>query len=156
MDILQNYKNKKKILLSVFLIIIFMTLISVFFAKFIIIKIDGVSMLPHYKNDSLHLVIKTNNFTNLDDVLINKNESLIIKKLVGLSGDYIFISNNKILLNNQDITNYFITDNFITDEINIIVPNNSYFVLGTNLSKSNDSLDFGFLTKESMIGKLLI
>lgn len=156
MNIFQNHKNKKIILLSVFLIIIFIILISVFFAKFIIIKIDGVSMLPHYKNDSLHLVIKTNNFTNLDDVLINKNGSLIVKKLVGLSGDHIFLSNNKILLNNQDITNYFITDNFITDEINIIVPNNSYFVLGTNLSKSNDSLNFGFLTKESMIGKLLI
>lgn len=156
MNIFQNHKNKKIILLSVFLIIIFIILISVFFAKFIIIKIDGVSMLPHYKNDSLHLVIKTNNFTNLDDVLINKNGSLIIKKLVGLSGDHIFLSNNKILLNNQDITNYFITDNFITDEINIIVPNNSYFVLGTNLSKSNDSLNFGFLTRESMIGKLLI
>ncbi|QDY88587.1 signal peptidase I [Mycoplasma anserisalpingitidis] len=156
MNIFQNHKNKKIILLSVFLIIIFIILISVFFAKFIIIKIDGVSMLPHYKNDSLHLVIKTNNFTNLDDVLINKNGSLIVKKLVGLSGDHIFLSNNKILLNNQDITNYFITDNFITDEINIIVPNNSYFVLGTNLSKSNDSLNFGFLTRESMIGKLLI
>lgn len=156
MNIFQNHKNKKIILLSVFLIIIFIILISVFFAKFIIIKIDGVSMLPHYKNDSLHLVIKTNNFTNLDDVLINKNGTLIVKKLVGLSGDHIFLSNNKILLNNQDITNYFITDNFITDEINIIVPNNSYFVLGTNLSKSNDSLNFGFLTKESMIGKLLI
>lgn len=156
MNIFQNHKNKKIILLSAFLIIIFIILISVFFAKFIIIKIDGVSMLPHYKNDSLHLVIKTNNFTNLDDVLINKNGSLIVKKLVGLSGDHIFLSNNKILLNNQDITNYFITDNFITDEINIIVPNNSYFVLGTNLSKSNDSLNFGFLTRESMIGKLLI
>lgn len=156
MNIFQNHKNKKWILLSVFLIIIFIILISVFFTKFIIIKIDGFSMLPHYKNDSIHLVIKTNNFTNLDDVLINKNESLIIKKLVGLSGDHIFISNNKILLNNQDITNYFITDNFIIDEINIIVPNNSYFVLGTNLSKSNDSLDFGFLTRESMIGKLII
>ncbi|MBW0594314.1 signal peptidase I [Mycoplasmopsis anatis] len=155
-NILKNHKINKIILLITFLILVFVIIISVFFIKFMIIKIDGDSMIPHYENNSIHLVWKTKNFSNLDDVLINKNDTLIIKKLVGLSGDHIFVSNNKILLNGQDITNYFIIDNFITDEINIIVPNDSCFVLGTNLSKSNDSLKFGFLAIESMIGKVLI
>ncbi|VEU76486.1 Signal peptidase I (SPase I) (leader peptidase I) [Mycoplasmopsis columboralis] len=112
-------------------------------------------MLPTFKNKENYLIWKTKNVSVGDVIVFSKSDHVVIKKIVAGPHDVIEISENKILVNSIDISEYFIFDNLKQDHLQIKVPEDKYFVLGTNLPKSIDSRSFGFLTQQDIIGKIM-
>ncbi|WP_323850282.1 signal peptidase I [Mycoplasmoides gallisepticum] len=123
------------------------------FFTFFLVKINGNSMLPLLKNGEWKLAFKYGPYNQKDIIIFEQNGVNVVKMIVGKEGDKIIIKNNNLFINNNLITSLFM-GNF-GDDIELIVPKNHFFVLGTNLNFSDDSRVFGFINSHQIIGKIL-
>ena len=84
-----------------------------------------------------------------------------IKRVIGTPGDHIVIDEGKVYVNDQLIEEKYIQPGIITTNgggncIDIIVPENSVFVMGDNRSHSTDSRCFGCIPLEKIESKVWI
>ena len=130
-------------------------------------QIVGNSMSPTFENSEVIIIDKlTHKFINLKRGEIisfyHEDSKLLIKRIIGLPGEYIEIKNNKIYINNEEISDYVKgvnTNNFKLEDIGYNkIPNDMYFVMGDNRNDSLDSRDsrVGLVKKSDIIGKSLI
>ena len=79
----------------------------------------------------------------------------IVKRVVGLPGDKVDISNGIVEVNEIG-TNY--SEDFTETKSHLdyplVVPPDNYFVLGDNRSQSNDSRNWGYVPTEDIVGKV--
>ena len=151
-----------KEVLSYALIIILVLL----FKHYIIspIRVDGDSMNPTLKNGDIMLLneigYKRNGVERFDIVVIDTDDDVIIKRVIGLPGDRLKYVDNKLYINDQEVQEKFehdVTHNFELKDIlgTDNVPNNMYFVLGDNRGNSKDSRIIGFIKPEQIRGKVI-
>ena len=79
----------------------------------------------------------------------------MVKRVIGCEGDRIEIIDGELYLNNDLIKyEYYIFD----EEYNAsyIIGKNQYFVLGDNISVSEDSRSFGLINESYIIGKVIL
>lgn len=84
-----------------------------------------------------------------------------IKRVIGVPGDHIIIKDGNVFVNGEIIKEEYLQPGVITDNgkgncINIIVPENSVFVMGDNRSQSTDSRCFGCVPLEKIESKVWI
>jgi signal peptidase I len=86
-----------------------------------------------------------------------------IKRLVGLPGDVVEIKGGSIYINDQPagepIFNqiyYYNRGQFGLAGEKLVVPADSYFVLGDNSASSKDSRYWGFVPKDNLLGQAMI
>jgi len=86
-----------------------------------------------------------------------------IKRLVGLPGETVEIKGGSIYINDKPAAEaifnriyYFNKGDFGSPGQKIVVPGNSYFVLGDNSASSKDSRYWGFVTKDDLLGQAMI
>lgn len=86
-----------------------------------------------------------------------------VKRVVGLPGEKVQIKGGSIFINDKPVTEpvfnriyYYNRGQFATEGEAIIVPKDSYFVLGDNSASSKDSRYWGFVPKEYILGKALL
>ena len=123
------------------------------------VRVQGESMSPTLNNKDWLFVTKIFNTYDYEDVIIfdshNYNNSLYIKRIIGLPGDHIVIKDNKVYRNNKELQEYYLPEDIrTTGDINIYVPENEYFVLGDNRGNSKDSRVMGTIPKEDIKAKL--
>ncbi len=154
---------------------LFVILISALSAFFLItyffffrpFQVAGDSMAPKYTKGQYILARKiAYNAPQRGDAIVlhapldpNKD---IIKRVIGLPGDTLSIKSGDVYLNNNklDENSYLKSGEktyggtFLKEEQSVTVPENQYFILGDNRPFSADSREFGFIKKESIIGKI--
>tara|TARA_Y100001968_G_scaffold236783_1_gene220092 strand:+ start:1518 stop:2084 length:567 start_codon:yes stop_codon:yes gene_type:complete len=81
--------------------------------------------------------------------------SALIKRVVGLPGDKIEISNGKLFRNEKEIDEAWIKEQIQYKMDQIEVPENSVWVLGDNRNNSLDSHLWGPLPEKNIIGKAM-
>ena len=150
-----------KEILSYALIIVLVIL----FKHYIIstIRVDGDSMNPTLKNGDIMLLneigYKRNGVERFDIVVIDTDDDVIIKRVIGLPGDRIKYVDNKLYVNDREIEEPFehdITHNFELMELGVDnVPKDEYFVLGDNRGNSKDSRIIGFIKASQIRGKVI-
>lgn len=87
-----------------------------------------------------------------------------IKRLVGLPGERLEISNGLVLINDKAIETpsiireryYYNRGDFAESGESVQIPDDAYFVLGDNSISSRDSRYWGFLPKKYLIGKAFL
>lgn len=87
-----------------------------------------------------------------------------IKRLIGLPGESVEISNGTILINGSAVDKdsvikeryYYNRGDFGSVDQSVHVPENAYYVLGDNSISSRDSRYWGFLPKKYVIGKAFL
>jgi len=86
-----------------------------------------------------------------------------IKRLVGLPGETVEIKGGSIYINDKPVPEpvfnqiyYYNRGDFGAEGQKIVIPENSYFVLGDNSASSKDSRYWGFVPKANLLGKALI
>jgi signal peptidase I len=143
-------------------------IISLAISAFIIIflyqpvKVEGTSMMPSLDDQERIFVNKY--VYRLEpiqrgDIVVFRYprdpSKSFIKRVIGLAGDRIRIEAGEVFLNGQpleeDYVPYAYADQRSYPEI--VVPANSYFVLGDHRSMSNDSRDFGAVNVGYIYGK---
>ena len=77
-----------------------------------------------------------------------------IKRLIGMPGDSVQISQGRVLVNGEAISEPYRHDppNPVDNFGPVTVPTRSYFVLGDNREDSWDSRDWGFVPESNIIG----
>ncbi len=124
----------------------------------------GSSMSPTLTNGETVLINKItyrrktpkrNEIVSFKHVDSSHNEMNIVKRIVGIPGDRIDIVDNILYLNDIEYKEIIKVGNM---EYPIVVPENSYFVLGDNTSNSMDSRyqEIGMIPETELTGKLII
>lgn len=128
----------------IFLITITLITIIIFFIIFVkVYRIQGTSMNPTLKQGEYVLCLKTNKIERGNIIAFTGRDSFVIKRVIGLPGDKIDISEDgTVSVNGSPLSEEYITNKAKGDvEIPLpyTVPKNSYFVLGDNRGDSLDS-----------------
>ena len=86
-----------------------------------------------------------------------------IKRIVGLPGEEISLTDGKVFINGQMLDETYLSDtlrtsggSFLSENTPVVVPDQSYFVLGDNRIASSDSRMWGFVTKDKITGRAWI
>ena len=129
--------------------------------------IPSGSMLPTLQiNDRLIIDKISYDFSNPkrgDIVVFNPTKTLeaenfhvaFIKRVIGLPGDKVEVKNGKVYVNNLPIKENYLEARPDYQWGPVVVPVNSYLVLGDNRNNSYDSHYRGFVPRQNIIGKAM-
>ena len=148
-------KNLKKLGILFLIILLFI----IFFIKFNIIYISvfSESMSPTLNIDDKVISINKN-LTNINtgDIIVFEsndevnNGGLLIKRVVAKENDYVKIKDNKLFVNNQFIKNI---GDINSDNLDLLIDENEFFVLGDNVNNSYDSRNYGPILYSQILSK---
>ena len=145
----------KNLFLKIIIIGFLVLILTSFFYQCVFVK--GDSMLPTYKHNQLLIIKKFNyNIEHKDIVVFYRNNNIIIKRIVGIPGDYLEIKNKYMYVNNKRFDTFKIDDSGIIDD-GLRLKENEYFVLGDNRNNSIDSRheEIGIIKLKDIIGKVI-
>lgn len=136
------------------IIILFIILIRTFIAT--PVRVNGSSMFPTlHDKDTMILYKLTKKFKGInrfDIVVVESNGKYIIKRVIGLPGESVMYSDNKLYINGK-----VIEDNYSKSETenfeNVILKDDEYFVMGDNREVSKDSRVIGPINVKNIKGK---
>lgn len=122
---------------------------------FTVVHVCGESMLPTLQDNYYGVAVRTSQ-PQVGDIVIAKTDSsqLIIKRVVGLPGDIVSISEKGTFNNGKEVTPK-IHNSAGTPRLEIKVPEDHYFLLGDNRDNSYDSRVFGAVDKRYIDYKLI-
>ncbi len=126
------------------------------------VRVDNISMQPTLHPGEFLLVNKIEyklGKVQRGDIIVfhyplNPSEDYI-KRVIGVPGDNVTISNTRVLVNNQTLTEPYIS---APPQYSGTwqVPDGKVFVLGDNRNQSSDSHSWGFVPSENIVGKALV
>ena len=125
-----------------------------------ILRVTGTSMTPTLLNDELIVCIKSNDFHNGDIVAFYNNNKILLKRVIGVGGDVINISEDgTVSRNGQQLQESYVNELAFGEcdiELPYQVPDNRIFVMGDHRAVSIDSRSsvIGCIAEENIIGKV--
>ena len=143
-------------------------LVSLAISAFIIIflyqpvKVEGTSMMPGLEDQERIFV---NKFVyrwepiRHGDIVVFRyprdTSKSYIKRVIGVAGDHIRIENGRVFVNGDALDEGYVPSEYADARSypEVIVPRNSYFVLGDHRTMSNDSRDFGPVNERYIYAK---
>lgn len=138
----------------VFLIILTAIIITrIFF--FSPIRVNGTSMYPTLQDKEFMILNKISlkqGINRFDIVVVQENNKYIIKRVIGLPGESVMYSDNKLYINGKVIEDNY-SKTTTNDFDNVILGENEYFVLGDNRIVSKDSRVIGPVNIKNIKGK---
>ena len=125
-----------------------------------VLQIEGTSMEPTLSNGDIVLLTKTTRFERGDLCGFTWNNKLLIKRVIGLPGDWIEIdTDGTIYLNGNKLDEPYVQQIALGEcdlEFPFQVPQEQYFVVGDMRKSSIDSRNslIGCIQKEQIVGKV--
>ncbi len=133
-------------------------------------EVQGESMYPNFYNKEYvltNLIILRFKAPKMGDVVVFKSpaepEKDYIKRVIGVPGDKVMIKDGSVYLNGKILDeSSFLSSNvktfpggFLQEGQEVTVPEEKYIVLGDNRGASSDSREWGFVSKNAIIGESL-
>lgn len=124
------------------------------------IIVRETSMIPTLHDGDVMILNKigyrTNGIERFDIVVFNYDNEELIKRVIGLPGDYVEYDDNKLYINGEYVEENFErreTKDFILEAIGYsVIPEGKYFVLGDNRPISKDSRLIGLIEEKDILG----
>ncbi len=161
----ERYKRRfRSVLRSTFFSLLVAAAITVILAVIVmpVLQIIGSSMAPTLEDGNIVLAINGSKYKKGDVIAFYYNNNILIKRVIGVSGDWIDIDEaGNVFVNGEWIDEpYLIEKSFGETNIELPyqVPENRIFVMGDNRAVSIDSRNtaVGCINKEMVVGRLLI
>ncbi|MGL5507118.1 MAG: signal peptidase I [Paraclostridium sp.] len=132
--------------------------------------VQGSSMYPTLEEKDyliINRVAYNKKLPEKEDIIVFKTELLqdngkkkdLVKRVIGLPGDHIKISDNSVYLNGELLNEEYLSSNVVTEgNIDITIPDDYIFVMGDNRQHSMDSRDpdVGLVKIDDIMGKVVI
>jgi len=142
----------------------FSVIIALFIILFVYqpVKVEGGSMEPGLEDQERifinKLVYRLENIGRGDIIVFRyprdprKN---FIKRVIGIPGDRIRVTNGRVYVNGQWKPEPYVPEQYMDSRsyAEIVVPADSYFVMGDHRTMSNDSREFGPVGRDFIYGK---
>lgn len=77
----------------------------------------------------------------------------LVKRVIGLPGDVIEIDTGQVVRNGESLDEPYVVNTDTRTFASVVVPDDSYYVLGDNRLVSSDSRHWGFVSEEYVIGR---
>lgn len=125
-----------------------------------VLQIEGTSMEPTLSNGDIVLLAKTTKFDRGDLCGFTWNNKLLIKRVIGLPGDWIEMDvDGTVYLNGEPLDEPYVEQKALGEcdlEFPFQVPQEQYFVIGDMRESSVDSRNtmIGCIPKDQIIGKV--
>lgn len=126
-----------------------------------VLRTYGSSMTPTLEDGNIVFSVKTTDVERGDIIAFYYNNKILIKRVVGTSGEWIDIDNKGVVsVNGEILDEPYVVDQDL-GECNIKlpyqVPENRVFVMGDHRSVSVDSriAEIGSIPEEQIVGKLV-
>ena len=125
-----------------------------------VLQIEGTSMEPTLSNGDIVLLMKTTRFDRGDLCGFTWNNKLLIKRVIGVPGDWIEIdTDGTIYLNGEKLDEPYVSQKAFGEcdlEFPFQVPQEQYFVIGDMRESSIDSRNtlIGCVSKDQIVGKV--
>ncbi len=125
-----------------------------------VLQIEGASMEPTLSNGDIVLLSKTTRFERGDLCGFTWNNKLLVKRVIGLPGDWIEIdTDGTVYLNGEKLDEPYIDKKALGEcdlEFPFQVPQEQYFVIGDMRDSSIDSRNtmVGCVQKDQIVGKV--
>ena len=125
-----------------------------------VLQIEGTSMEPTLSNGDIVLLAKTTRFAHGELCAFTWNNKLLVKRVIGLPGDWIEIdTDGTIYLNGEKLEEPYVGQIAFGEcdlEFPFQVPQEQYFVLGDMRENSIDSRNtlIGCVEKDQIVGKV--
>ena len=125
-----------------------------------VLQIEGTSMEPTLSNGDIVLLMKTTRFERGDLCAFTWNNKLLVKRVVGLPGDWIEIdTDGTVYLNGDKLDEPYVQQMALGEcdlEFPFQVPQEQYFVIGDMRESSIDSRNslIGCIPKDQIVGKV--
>ena len=128
-----------------------------------VMRVTGTSMQPGFQPGDILVGYKSKEFRRGELCLFYFNNKLIIKRVIGLGGDMIEISEEgRVTVNGEELEEKEYVSEYALGQCDLDfpfeVPLGTCFVLGDNRDNSVDSraTNFGCISEEEMVGKVLL
>ncbi len=160
----ENYKHSFSRLLrsTIYVLIIIVAVASVGATLFMpVIEITDSSMKPLVEDGDIVLTIKSSSFKTGDVVAFYYGNKILIKRVIGVKGDFVNIDKDGIVYVNGEKLEEDYVKEFLKGESDIKYPvqvsDNSIFVLSDerNVLTDSRSENIGTIKKENIIGKVI-
>lgn len=138
--------------------------VSIFIIVFVYqpVKVEGTSMMPSL-DDQERIFINKYVYRwepiARGDVVVFRYprdpSKSYIKRVIGVAGDRVEIDNGRVYVNGRRLSEPYVPGEFRDDRSysEVVVPQNSYFLLGDHRNRSSDSREFGPVPQRYIYGK---
>ncbi|MGI6103337.1 MAG: signal peptidase I [Patescibacteria group bacterium] len=149
-----------ELLKGLVVLVVLALLVHLFVAT--VFRISGESMVPNFEDGQFVLVDRLSYligpYQRGDVVVIefpgDPEKRKFIKRIIGLPGDTVKISQGKVYVNGALLPEPYLPDYLYTEpELEKVVRADELFVVGDNRPNSNDSRFFGPVPHDNVIGK---
>jgi signal peptidase I len=126
------------------------------------VRVEGTSMLPRLEDhDRLFINKFVYHFSSIErgDVVVfhypRDPEKSYIKRVIAVPGDRIRIDHGSVWLNSKPLPEGYVPEAYRDSRsmAEIVVPDDSYFMMGDHRSISSDSREFGPVERDLIYGK---
>jgi signal peptidase I len=126
------------------------------------VRVEGTSMLPRLEDrDRLFInkfVYHVESIQRGDVVVFHyprDPEKSYIKRVIALPGDRLWIDHGEVWLNGKPLLENYVPDRYRDNRsmTEMVVPDDSYFMMGDHRSISSDSREFGPVERDLIYGK---
>lgn len=108
------------------------------------------------------IIYKFRDIKRCDVVSFEYDSKNLVKRIIGLPGEYIEYKDNYLYINGVKYTEDYLDKDTVTKDFKLEdlegnytkIPDNMYLVLGDNRTDSMDSRDFGLIDKKMIKGKI--
>lgn len=120
----------------------------------------GPSMLPNYKNEQFHFLVKTNDYEVNDVVGINTEYGRVSKRIVAVPGDHLCITGSQIKVNGEILPQPYVATMLWNPareyDLALTLGEDEYYVLGDNRLHSMDSRHWGPIKESQILGEMYL
>lgn len=127
-----------------------------------VLRVTGTSMTPTLQNDELVICRKYGDFKQGDVIAFYFNNKILLKRVIGVSGDIIDISNDgTVYVNGEVIDEPYLNEKAFGEcdlDLPYQVPDERVFVMGDHRATSVDSrsTSVGCIANEAIVGEVML